>query len=290
MEAVTKLNLPFPHVKSGKVREVYDLSEYYLFVATDRISAFDVVLPNGIPRKGEVLNKLSWFWFERCKDIIDNHVENSFPDELLLYPELEGRSTLVKKAHPFPVECVVRGYLAGSGWKEYCKTGSVCGIKLPEGLTKSSKLLEPIFTPATKEKQGKHDISIILEKMFDLLGKNLTCHLRDKSIELYTRAAEYALQRGIIIADTKFEFGNDAGGNIILIDEALTPDSSRFWPADKYQLGGAQESFDKQFVRDYLEGINWNKQPPVPTLPDDVVMKTSEKYVNAYEMLTGNKL
>lgn len=290
METVTKLNLPFPHLKSGKVREVYDLGEQYLFIATDRISAFDVVLPNGIPRKGEVLNKLSLFWFEICKDIIDNHAETVFPDGLLVYPELEGRSMLVKKAHPFPVECVVRGYLAGSGWKEYQKTGKVCGINLPEGLVESSKLSEPIFTPATKEEIGKHDINISLEKMCDILGKDLACHLREKSIELYTRAAEYTLQRGIIIADTKFEFGNDVHGHIILIDEVLTPDSSRFWPADKYQAGGAQESFDKQFVRDYLESINWNKRAPAPVLPEEVVLKTSEKYVRAYEMLTGRRL
>ncbi len=294
MEAVTKLNLPFPHVKSGKVREVYDLGEHYLFVATDRISAFDVVLPNGIPRKGEVLNKLSLFWFERCKDIIDNHAETVFHDELRMYPELEGRSTLVKKAHPFPVECVVRGYLAGSGWKEYQKTGKVCGIDLPAGLVQGSKLPEPIFTPATKEEPGKHDLNITLEHMCAILGKDLAHHLRDRSIELYTRAAEYALQQGIIIADTKFEFGdvksNNAVRDIILIDEVLTPDSSRFWPADEYTPGKEQKSFDKQFVRNYLESIGWNKQPPAPPLPEDVVMKTSEKYVQAYEMLTGKKL
>ena len=294
MEALTKLDLPFPHIKSGKVREVYDLGEHYLFVATDRISAFDVVLPNGIPRKGEVLNKLSLFWFEMFKDIINNHIEDVFPDELGMYPELERRSAIVTKANPFPVECIVRGYLAGSGWKEYQKTGEVCGIKLPEGLIESSKLSEPIFTPATKEEMGKHDINISLEKMGDILGKDLAYHLRDRSIELYTWAAEYALQREIIIADTKFEFGDVKGDGverkIILIDEVFTPDSSRFWPADKYQPGGAQESFDKQFVRDYLERVKWNKQPPAPILPKEVVMKTSEKYVQAYELLTGKKL
>ncbi len=297
MEALTKLNLPrhlFTRVKSGKVREIYDRGKYYLFVATDRISAFDVVLPNGIPRKGEVLNKLSLFWFDKCRDIIGNHATDYFPDELLTYPELQGRSVIVKRAKPFPVECVVRGYLAGSGWKEYQKTGKVCGIDLPTGLVQGSKLPEPIFTPATKEELGKHDINITLEQMCYLVGKDLAYHLRDISLQLYSRATEYALQREIIIADTKFEFGdvegNDAVRDIILIDEVLTPDSSRFWPADRYSPGRSQESFDKQFVRDYLEGIKWNKQRPAPELPEDVVMKTSEKYVQAYEMLTGKKL
>ncbi len=295
MEAITKVNLPFKHFRSGKVREIYDLEEHYLFIATDRISAFDVVLPNGIPKKGEVLNKLSLFWFEMLEDIVDNHVEkNLFPDQLHLHPELEGRSVMVKKAEPFPVECVARGYLAGSGWKEYQKTGQICGIKLPEGLVEGSKLPEPIFTPATKEEQGKHDINISLEEMCRRLGKDLAYHLRDISLRLYSKAAEYALQRGIIIADTKFEFGTvkapDPESTIILIDEALTPDSSRFWPADAYSPGKSQESFDKQYVRDYLEGIKWNKQPPAPKLPEEVVMKTSEKYVQAYEMLTGKKL
>lgn len=298
MEALTKLNLPshsFTRVKSGKVREIYDGGKYYLFVATDRISAFDVVLPNGIPRKGEVLNKLSLFWFEMLEDIVDNHVvKNFFPDQFRMYHELEGRSVIVKKAKPFPVECVVRGYLAGSGWKEYQQTGRVCGIELPEGLVESSKLPEPIFTPATKEELGKHDINITLEQMRSMVGKDLAYHLRDMSLQLYSRATEYALQRGIIIADTKFEFGdvegNDAVRDIILIDEVLTPDSSRFWPAGRYSPGKPQESFDKQFVRDYLEGIKWNKQPPAPELPEEVVMKTSEKYVQAYEMLTGKRL
>ena len=294
MGTVTTLQLPFQHVRSGKVREIYDLGDHYLFVATDRISAFDVVLPNGIPKKGEVLNKLSLFWFDRCKDIIDNHVADFFPDELRAYPELQGRSIMVKKANPFPIECVVRGYLAGSGWKEYQKTEKVCGIDLPTGLAQGSKLPEAIFTPATKEELGKHDVNISLEQMCTILGKDLAYHLRDKSIELYTRAADYALQRGIIIADTKFEFGdveqNGAVRDIILIDEVLTPDSSRFWPADRYSPGKSQDSFDKQFVRDYLESIKWNKQPPAPHLPEEVIMKTSEKYAQAYEMLTGKKL
>ena len=240
MEALTKLDLPFPHIKSGKVREVYDLGEHYLFVATDRISAFDVVLPNGIPRKGEVLNKLSLFWFEMFKDIINNHIEDVFPDELGMYPELERRSAIVTKANPFPVECIVRGYLAGSGWKEYQKTGEVCGIILPEGLIESSKLSEPIFTPATKEEMGKHDINISLEKMGDILGKDLAYHLRDRSIELYTWAAEYALQREIIIADTKFEFGDVKGDGverkiILIIDEVsiVENESSARYPQHK---------------------------------------------------------
>lgn len=294
MEAITKLSLPFSHFKSGKVREIYDCEEHYLIVATDRISAFDVILPNGIPQKGKVLNKLSLFWFDKFRDIIDNHAADFFPDELHAFPELEGRSVMVRKAKPFPVECVVRSYLAGSGWKEYQKTGKVCGIDLPAGLVQGSKLPEPIFTPATKEELGKHDVNISLEQMCNQLGKVLADHLQKKSIELYTKAAEYALQRGIIIADTKFEFGdaghNNAINDIILIDEVLTPDSSRFWSADEYAPGKEQKSFDKQFVRDYLERIKWNKQPPAPLLPEDVVLKTSEKYVRAYEMLTGKEL
>ena len=294
MEAITTLNLPFSRVKSGKVREIYDLGDHYLFVATDRVSAFDVILPNGIPGKGEILTRLSHFWFEMLEDIIDNHQEKKFfPDHLHAYPQLEGRSMVVKKAKPFPVECVVRGYLSGSGWKDYCKTGSVCGIRLPEGLVESSRLPEPIFTPATKEELGKHDVNISLEHMCAILGTDLAHHLRDKSIELYTRAAEYALQRGIIIADTKFEFGdvgqNGAVRDTILIDEVLTPDSSRFWSTDRYSPGKSPESFDKQFIRDYLESIKWNKQPPAPPLPLEIITKTSEKYAQAYEILTGKK-
>jgi phosphoribosylaminoimidazole-succinocarboxamide synthase len=279
---------------SGKVRDVYNLdSEHLLFVATDRISAFDYVLATGIPHKGRVLTQISLFWFDFLKDIVPNHFVTA---DVNLYPaairshadELRGRSMMVMRADMFPVECVARGYLSGSGWKEYQATGSVCGIKLPAGLKESDKLPEPLFTPATKATTG-HDINISFEEMTKLVDPELSRQLRDLTLRIYKKAADYALQRGIIIADTKFEFGQTAKG-ITLADEVLTPDSSRFWPADSYQSGKAQDSYDKQYVRDYLEQIRWNKQPPAPALPQDVALRTSEKYSGAYRQLTGREL
>jgi len=274
----------------GKVRDLYALDGQLLFVATDRISAFDYVLGTGIPEKGRVLTQLSLFWFDFLKNIVQNHLITANVDE---YPAslrkhadaLRGRSMLVKKAQMIDIECVARGYLSGSGWKEYQKTGAVCGIKLPAGLKESDKLPEPIFTPATKAVTG-HDENIPFEEMVKHTGPE---QLRDLTLKIYSTAADYAAGKGIIIADTKFEFGRTADG-IILADEVLTPDSSRFWPADKYQPGRTQESFDKQFVRDYLEAIKWNKQPPAPSLPDDVARKTSEKYIQAYKTVAGREL
>ena len=291
------LQTDFPELKlhaSGKVRDVYSVdSNHLLFVATDRISAFDYVLATGIPEKGRVLTQLSLFWFDFLKGIIPNHLATAnvaeYPAELQNYAaQLRGRSMLVVRADMVAVECVVRGYISGSGWKEYKNSGSVCGIKLPAGLRESDKLPEPIFTPATKATTG-HDENISFDHMIDLIGKELSEKLRDISIAVYKKAADYAETRGIIIADTKFEFGHTPKG-LVLADEVLTPDSSRFWPMDKYQPGGAQESFDKQYVRDYLESIKWNKQPPAPGLPPEVAAKTSEKYVEAYVQMTGHPL
>jgi phosphoribosylaminoimidazole-succinocarboxamide synthase len=279
---------------SGKVRDVYNLdSNHLLFVATDRISAFDYVLATGIPHKGRVLTQISLFWFEFLKDIVPNHFVtadvNQYPTAIRAHAdELRGRSMMVMKAEMFPVECVARGYLSGSGWKEYKATGTVCGIKLPEGLKESDQLPEPIFTPATKATTG-HDINISFEEMCKLVDPGLSRQLRDLTLSIYKKAADYARQRGIIIADTKFEFGQTAKG-ITLADEVLTPDSSRFWPADTYQPGKAQDSYDKQYVRDYLEEIRWNKQPPAPALPQEVARRTSEKYLGAYSQLTGREL
>src|SRR5947208_15256174 len=279
---------------SGKVRDVYQLgSDRLLFVATDRISAFDYVLATGIPHKGRVLTQLSLFWFDFLKDIVPNHLVTAdvsrYPKEAQKYSDqLRGRSMLVQRAEMFPVECVVRGYLSGSGWKEYKTNGSICGIRLPSGLRESDQLPEPIFTPATKAASG-HDQNISFEQMAKLVGPELSRQLRDLSLQIYSKAADYARQRGIIIADTKFEFGRTPQG-ITLADEVLTPDSSRFWPADKYQPGRSQESFDKQYVRNYLEEIGWNKQPPAPALPAEVARKTSEKYLEAYHRLTGAEL
>jgi phosphoribosylaminoimidazole-succinocarboxamide synthase len=279
---------------SGKVRDVYNLdSEHLLFVATDRISAFDYVLATGIPHKGRVLTQISLFWFDFLKDIVPNHLVTADVDR---YPaavrqhagELRGRSMMVRRAAMFPVECVARGYLSGSGWKEYKATGSVCGIKLPSGMKESGQLPEPLFTPATKATTG-HDINISFEEMCKLVDPDLSRQLRDMTLRIYQKAADYARQRGIIIADTKFEFGLTAQG-ITLADEVLTPDSSRFWPADTYQPGKAQDSYDKQYVRDYLEEIRWNKQPPAPALPQEVARRTSEKYLEAYRQLTGREL
>ena len=279
---------------SGKVRDVYKLgSDHLLFVATDRISAFDYVLATGIPQKGRVLTQISLFWFDFLKDVVPNHLitadVDQYPTEVRQYAsQLRGRSMLVKRAQMFPVECVVRGYLSGSGWKEYKASGSVCGIKLPAGLRESEQLPEPIFTPATKATTG-HDENISFEEMTKLVDPEDARQLRDLSLEIYSKAAAYARQKGIIIADTKFEFGRTAAG-ITLADEVLTPDSSRFWPADLYSPGMAQQSFDKQYVRDYLEEIRWNKLPPAPALPVEVARKTSEKYVEAYRQLTGREL
>jgi len=279
---------------SGKVRDVYNLdTDHLLFVATDRISAFDYVLATGIPHKGRVLTQISLFWFDFLKDIVPNHFViadvNRYPAAIRNHAdELRGRSMMVMRAEMFPVECVARGYLSGSGWKEYKATGTVCGITLPPGLKESDQLPEPIFTPATKATTG-HDINISFEEMCKLVDPELCRQLRDITLRIYKKAADYARQRGIIIADTKFEFGQTAQG-ITLADEVLTPDSSRFWPADSYQPGKAQDSYDKQYVRDYLEEIRWNKQPPAPALPQEVALRTSEKYLGAYRQLTGREL
>ena len=279
---------------SGKVRDLYRVdNEHLLFVATDRISAFDYVLASGIPHKGCVLTQLSLFWFEFLGDIVPNHLVtadvNRYPAPLRRYAqELQGRSMLVVRADMIAIECVVRGYLSGSGWKEYRERGTVCGIELPPGLRESDKLPQPIFTPAVKATSG-HDENISFEEMAERAGRKLSGQLRELSLKIYRKAAEHAARRGIIIADTKFEFGRTARG-LVLADEVLTPDSSRFWPAGRYQPGGPQESFDKQFVRDYLEKIRWNKQPPAPALPAEVVQETSEKYLEAYRQLTGREL
>ena len=279
---------------SGKVRDIYKVdANHLLFVASDRISAFDYVLATGIPQKGRVLTQLSLFWFDFLKDIVPNHLATAdisqYPAELQKYADqIRGRSMLVVSANMVTIECVVRGYISGSGWKEYKSNGSVCGIKLPAGLRESDKLPEPIFTPATKAVSG-HDENISFDRMVELAGAELSEKLRDLSIRIYKKAADYAETRGIIIADTKFEFGQTPKG-LVLADEVLTPDSSRFWPMDKYHAGGAQESYDKQYVRDYLESIQWNKQPPAPGLPPEVAAKTSEKYIEAYEQLTGRPL
>ncbi|MDD5529377.1 MAG: phosphoribosylaminoimidazolesuccinocarboxamide synthase [bacterium] len=278
-----------PLISRGKVRDIYDLGSELLIVATDRISAFDFILPTGIPDKGKVLTELSKFWFELTKDIIPNHLISTdvdeFPSNLREYKSiLEGRSMLVKKTSVVPVECVVRGWLAGSGWEEYQKSGTVCGIQLPKGLVESSKLLTAIFTPTTKATEG-HDMPINFEQCRKLVGDEVADSLRRKSIALYTFAAEYARKKGIIIADTKFEFGI-LNNQIILIDEVFTPDSSRFWSVSDYVEGESQKSFDKQFVRDYLLSIKWNKQPPVPELPDEIVKKTMEKYMDAVRLIT----
>jgi phosphoribosylaminoimidazole-succinocarboxamide synthase len=291
------LRTEFPDLQlhaSGKVRDVYRLSnDRLLFVATDRISAFDYILATGIPQKGRVLTQISLFWFDFLKDVVPNHLVTAdvseYPAELRKYAEqLRGRSMVVMNADMFPVECVVRGYISGSAWKEYKVSGKVCGIELPQGLHESDRLPEPIFTPATKATSG-HDENIPFSEMVRLLGEDVSEQLRDLTLKVYKRAADYAGSKGIIIADTKFEFGRTSRG-ITLADEVLTPDSSRFWPADKYQAGKAQDSYDKQYVRDYLEEIHWNKQPPAPGLPPEVARKTSEKYLEAYQQLTARKL
>lgn len=275
----------------GKVRDIYDAGEDLLIVATDRISAFDVVMPNPIPDKGRILTQISLFWFQYLSDIVPNHF---ITDRIEDYPVachdyadlLNGRSMLVKKARPLPIECIVRGYLAGSGWKEYQGTGTVCGIKLPEGLVESAKLPEPIFTPSTKAVAGRHDENISFLEAADIIGNELAGKVAELSLKIYEKARNFAESKGIIIADTKFEFGLGENG-LMLIDEVLTPDSSRFWPASQYEPGKGQISFDKQFVRDYLLALNWNQKPPAPQLPPEIVVKTRQKYIEAFEALTG---
>lgn len=293
-EPILQLDLPgIKKVRSGKVREVFDLGDRFLLVASDRISAFDVIMPNGIPHKGAVLTQISHFWFEKFASLVPNHLlakaNDPLPANLAPYADkLAKRSMIVKKAKPLAIECIVRGYLSGSGLKEYKKSQTVCGIPLPAGLVDSSELPEPIFTPSTKAEEG-HDENINFEQACKIVGTELATQARDLSLMIYKAGRDFARQRGIIIADTKFEFGLFEG-KLILIDEVLTPDSSRFWPADQYAPGKGQPSFDKQFVRDYLETLTWDKTPPGPKLPDDVVAKTSAKYLEAYEKLTGKKL
>ncbi len=288
------LSTDFPDLKlmaRGKVRDIYDLGEYLLLVTTDRISAFDVIMNEGIPNKGFVLNQISTFWFKMMEEIIPNHIistdVNEYPKECHKYAaDLEGRSMLVKKAKPLPAECIVRGYISGSGWKDYKATGSVCGIPLPAKLVESDKLPEPIFTPSTKAELGTHDENISFDEMAKLCGRELAEQVRDITIKIYSKARDYADTKGIIIADTKFEYGIYEG-ELIIIDECLTPDSSRFWPKDQYKPGGAQPSFDKQFLRDYLETLDWNKTAPAPPLPEEIIRKTGEKYMEALVKLTG---
>ena len=279
-------------IKRGKVRDIYDLGENLLMVATDRISAFDVVMPDPVPDKGIILTQISLYWFEVMKPIIENHVVsanvNDYPAVCRSYAEtLRGRSMLVKKTEPLSIECVVRGYISGSGWKSYQETGSVCGIHLPEALQESDKLPEPIFTPSTKEELGAHDINIDFAEAEKRIGKDLAAKVSDLSLAIYKKGSEMAAEKEIIIADTKFEFGL-LGDELILIDEVLTPDSSRFWPKDTYQPGGSQQSFDKQYVRDHLLSVKWNKQPPAPSLPEDIIRNTRKKYLEALTRLTGD--
>jgi phosphoribosylaminoimidazole-succinocarboxamide synthase len=289
----TRLNGLAPHAK-GKVRDIYDLGDTLLLVATDRISAFDYVLGSGIPDKGKVLTQLSAFWFSHTTHLVPNHVITTsvaeYPDSLRdSAAVLDGRSMLVRKTTPFPIECVARGYLSGSGWKEYRETGRVCGVELPPGLRESDRLPRPIFTPATKAATG-HDINISEADAGAIVGHDTVGRLRDLTLALYDYGSRHAESCGIILADTKFEFGRLPSGEILLIDEAMTPDSSRYWPRDQYVPGGPQPSFDKQYVRDYLEEIRWNKQPPVPSLPDEVVLRTRDKYLEAFRRLTGGEL
>src|SRR5260370_22914782 len=295
MQTTPQASIDLPGIqklRSGKVREVFDLGDTPLFVATDRIAAFDVILPDPIPKKGAVLNQLSAFWFRRFQKVVNHFVTSDFdkfPNELKKFSEqLAGRSMIVRKTKPLPVECVVRGYLAGSGWREYQESQSVCGIKLPAGLRLASQLPEPMFTPATKSESG-HDLNIDWAECCRILGEEAATKMRDLSLRIYSAGRDHAAQRGIILADTKFEFGTIAA-TLLLIDECLTPDSSRFWPADQYVLGKSPPSFDKQFVRDYLETLDWDKTPPGPKLPGDVIARTAAKYVEAFERLTGEKL
>ncbi len=281
-------------VKRGKVRDIYDAGENFLIVSTDRLSAFDVIMSQGIPYKGEVLTRISKFWFEYTKDVIPNHVISTevkdYPSECAEYEEdLAGRSMLVKKAEVIPIECIVRGYISGSGWNDYKKTGKISGIDIPEGMTESEKFQYPLFTPSTKAEIGLHDENISLKEAEKIIDRAEIEKIKKAALNVYTKASEYALTKGIIIADTKMEFGIH-NGSIILVDELLTPDSSRFWPVDKYEKGRAQESYDKQFVRDYLLSINFNKQPPPPHLPEEIIEKTSGKYLEVLNKLTGEKI
>ena len=286
-DALLELNIPeLTKVKSGKVREVFDMGEHLLFVASDRVSAFDVVLPNGIPRKGEVLTQISHFWFDKYADLVLNHrVVDGLPDHLA---HLAPRSMVVKKAEPLNIECIVRGYITGSGWKEYKKNGTVCDIPLPDDLLESAELEQPLFTPSTKADKG-HDENISFEQAVEIEGRETAEKVRDLSLQIYTEARNYARERGIIIADTKFEFGR-IDGELILIDEVLTPDSSRFWPLDEYEPGRGQHAFDKQYVRDYLETLDWDKAPPGPELPAEIIEKSQTRYLEAYQRLTGTEL
>jgi phosphoribosylaminoimidazole-succinocarboxamide synthase len=293
MDTILQTNIEGTKPARGKVRDIYDLGDKLLIVATDRISAFDVVMKNGIPYKGIVLTKISKFWFDFLSGTVEHHLISdnvaSFPEPFRNYPDqLTGRSMLVKKVEVLPVECVIRGYLAGSGWKEYKESQTVCGVKLPAGLKQCEKLPELIFTPATKAERGTHDENISFERCVEIIGEKAACYVRDKSKEIFEKASRHAESKGIILADTKFEWGL-VDDKIILIDEVLTPDSSRFWPADKYQAGRDQESYDKQFVRNYLESINFDKSGEGVELPDDIRAKTSDKYIEAYEQLTGKK-
>ncbi len=279
-------------LKRGKVRDVYDLGEHLLMVATDRISAFDVVMPNPVPDKGIILTQISLFWFDIMQSLIQNHVVardvKQYPEICQSYADaLQGRSMLVKKAQPLSIECIVRGYISGSGWKEYTDSGSVCGIALPEGLKESQQLPEPIFTPSTKAEQGEHDINIDFNEAANLIGQAKAQKIRDLSVAIYKKGADLADQKGIIIADTKFEFGS-VGDDIILIDEILTPDSSRFWPKESYSPGGPQKSYDKQYLRDYLNTLDWDKKAPGPALPDDVIANTRQKYLDALIQISGS--
>lgn len=294
-DVVSETNFPsLPLAGRGKVRDVYEIDGRLLIVSTDRISAFDVIMPDPVPCKGKVLNKLSAFWMDKTKAIVPNHLVTTAVEQ---YPEqvrgfsavLRGRSMLVQKAVTFPVECVARGYVIGSGWKDYLSTGTICGIPLPAGLKQAERLPEPIFTPSTKAELGTHDENITFDRVVDLVGKETAQWLRDKTIELYLCGAAWAEERGIIIADTKFEFGL-VDGTRTLIDEVMTPDSSRFWPMDQYQPGMSPPSLDKQFLRDYLEGLNWDKKPPAPRLPEEIVTRTKEKYLEIYRILTGSEL
>jgi phosphoribosylaminoimidazole-succinocarboxamide synthase len=278
-------------VQKGKVRDIYDLGDSLLMVATDRLSAFDVVMPDPIPEKGRVLTQISLYWYEQMRSVIDNHLITAdveeYPEVLKPHAEaLRGRSMIVKKAEPLKIECVVRGYISGSGWKSYKKDGTVCGIKLPDGLQESDRLPEPLFTPSTKADVGDHDINISFEEAVEIVGREMAEKARDVSLAIYRKGGEIAAEKGIIIADTKFEFGM-CEGELILIDEVLTPDSSRFWPKNSYKPGGAQESFDKQFVRDYLETLQWDKTPPGPSIPQEILDRTSAKYVEALELFAG---
>ena len=297
MSAKVILQTNFPKLKlfaRGKVRDIYEVGEYLLLVSTDRLSAFDVIMNQGIPYKGTVLTKISEFWFNLTQDVISNHLitsdVNQYPEECKEYADdLKGRSMLVKKAKVVPIECIVRGYISGSGWKDYQATGKISGISLPEGLLESEKFSQPLFTPSTKAEIGQHDENISADQALDITDENTFNILKNKSLEVYNKVSEFALKKGIIIADTKMEFGS-FDDEIILVDELLTPDSSRFWSLDKYEKGRGQESFDKQFVRDYLLSIKFNKQPPAPDLPEEIIQKTSEKYLDIYKRLTGESI